>query len=157
MLQNNYFSILAFLGLFLAKKTTKIDQKWRKLVKSKLFENFFWNLVCKSFQTKENSTKKLFFILAFFGQKITKIGKIQTVDEIFWNLVGRCFITKENATKKLFFYFGIFGPFLAKKQLKLTKKEENWQNPDALIKFSKIWYIKASKQKKIQQKNCFLF
>ena len=38
----------------------------------------------------------------------------------------------------------IFGRFLTKKQPKLTKNEENWQNPNRLMKFSEIWYVDAS-------------
>ena len=57
-----------------------------------------------------------------------------------------------------FFFFG-FRPFLAvfltKKQPKLTKNEENWQNPNRLEKFSEIWYLDASQQKKMLQKTIF--
>ena len=49
--------------------------------------------------------------------------------------------------------FGLFLPLLTKKQPKLTKSEENWQNPNRLMKFSEIWYIDASQQTKILQKN----
>jgi len=43
--------------------------------------------------------------------------------------VCRYFLTKENATKKLFCEFGLFfGLFWPKKQPKLTKNEEKWQN-----------------------------
>ena len=41
-------------------------------------------------------------------------------------------------------------------QPKLTKNEENWQNLNRLMKFSEIWLVNASQQKKIQQKNNFL-
>ena len=37
-----------------------------------------------------------------------------------------------------------FGRFLTKKQPKLTKNEENWQNPNRLMKLSEIWYADAS-------------
>ena len=53
------------------------------------------------------------------------------------------------------FRFRIFGLFWQKKQPKLTKNEENWQNPNRLITFYEIWYVNASQQKKIQQKNYF--
>ena len=56
--------------------------------------------------------------------------------------------------KNLFFYFGFFGRFLTKKQPKLTKNEENWQNPNCL-KFSEIWYVDASQQNKMLQKIFF--
>ena len=39
----------------------------------------------------------------------------------------------------------------------MTKNEENWQNPNRLLKFSEIWYVNASQQKKIQQKTIFRF
>ena len=45
MLQKNSFWISAFFGRFLTKKTTKIDQKWRKLAKPKPFGEIFWYLV----------------------------------------------------------------------------------------------------------------
>ena len=43
--------------------------------------------------------------------------------------------------------FGLFWPFLTKKQPKLTKNEENWQNPNRLMKFSEVWYVDDSQQK----------
>ena len=52
-----------------------------------------------------------------------------------------------------------FWPFLVyfcqKKQPKLTKNEENWQNPNRLIKFSEIWYVDTSQQKKMLKKTVF--
>ena len=53
--------------------------------------------------------------------------------------------------KKVFFDFGIFWLFFGKKQPKLTKNEENWQNPNRLVKFSEIWYLDASQQ----QQKCY--
>ena len=47
--------------------------------------------------------------------------------------------------------------FFGKKQPKLTKNEENWQNPNSSIKFSEIWYVNASQQKKILQKYSLRF
>ena len=46
--------------------------------------------------------------------------------------------------KNYFWIFAFFGRFLTKKQPKLTKNEENWQNPNRLMKFSEIWYVDAS-------------
>ena len=61
---------------------------------------------------------------------------------------------KINAT--IFFWISaLFGRFLTKKQPKLTKNEENWQNPNRLMKFSKIWYVDASQQTKMLQRNFF--
>ena len=54
-----------------------------------------------------------------------------------------------NSTKKLFLDFVLFGRFLTKKQPKLTKNEENWQNPNRLMKFSEIWYVDAFQIKKM--------
>ena len=47
--------------------------------------------------------------------------------------------------------FGFFWPFFNKKQPKLTKNEENWQNPNRLMKFSEIWHVDTSQQ----QKKCY--
>ena len=43
-----------------------------------------------------------------------------------------------------------FGRFLTKKQPKLTKNEEDWQNPNRLMTFSEIWYVDAFQQKMLQ-------
>ena len=64
---------------------------------------------------------------------------------------------KKNATKILFLDFGLFWPFFIKKQPKLTKNEENWQNAKRLMKFSEIWYVDASQQNKMLQKTIFGF
>ena len=39
----------------------------------------------------------------------------------------------------------------------MTKNEENLQNPNCLIKFSKIWYVDAFQQKKCYKKTIFRF
>ena len=57
--------------------------------------------------------------------------------------------------KNFFWILAFFGNFLTNKQPKLTKNEENWQNPNRLMKFSEIWYVDASQQKKMLQKNFF--
>ena len=36
-------------------------------------------------------------------------------------------------------------------QPKLSKNEENWQNPNCFMKFSEIWYVHASRKKKLQK------
>ena len=54
------------------------------------------------------------------------------------------------------FDFVIFWSFLIKKQPKLTKNEENWQNPNRLMKISEIWYVDASQQNKMLQKNFWI-
>ena len=46
--------------------------------------------------------------------------------------------------------------YLAKKQSKLIKNEENCPNSNRFIKFSEIWYVDAFQHKKIQQENNFL-
>ena len=48
--------------------------------------------------------------------------------------------------KNLNFYFGFFRHFWPK----LTKDDENYQNPNRLVKISEIWNAGASQQKKIK-------
>ena len=131
MLEKTIIRFFHFFGLF--GKKAKIDKKLRKLAKSKPFYKIFWNLVCKCFPIKENSTKKLFFDFGicgpFFGQKTAKIdqkwrklAKSKLFDKIFWNLVCKCFPTKENKTKKTFFNFWFFLALLAKKTAKINQK-----------------------------------
>ena len=57
--------------------------------------------------------------------------------------------------KYIFWILAFFGRFLTKKQPKLTKNEVKWLNPNRLVKFSEIWYLDASQQKKMLQKNYF--
>jgi len=57
--------------------------------------------------------------------------------------------------KNFFWILAFFGRFLSEKQLKLTKNEETWQNPNLLMKFCEIWYIDASQQTKMLHKNYF--
>ena len=57
--------------------------------------------------------------------------------------------------KNFFLDFGLFWPFFNQKTAKIDKNEENWQNLNRLIKFSEIWYVDASQQTKILQKNFF--
>ena len=64
---------------------------------------------------------------------------------------------KENVPTNLFPILSFFGLFLVKKQPKLTKNVENWQNPNRLMQFSEIWYVDASQQNKMLQKNFFGF
>ena len=136
------------------------------MAKSKPLDEIFWNLVFRCLLVNENSPQSPIFDFGLFwpfvaeqkakiDQKWRKLAKSKPFDEIIWNLVSRRFPTKENSTKKLFFYYGIFWPVLPKK--KLTKNEENWQNPNRLIKFSDISYLDASQQKKMLQKNFFGF
>ena len=54
--------------------------------------------------------------------------------------------------KNFFWILAFFGRFLTKKQPKLTKNEENLQYPNRLSKFSEIWYVDASQQKKCYKK-----
>ena len=44
---------------------------------------------------------------------------------------------------------------MAKNKSKLIKKEEIWQNLNRLMKFSEIWLVDASQQKKMLQKKTF--
>ena len=57
--------------------------------------------------------------------------------------------------KNYFWILAFFGRFLTKKQPKLTKNEENWQNLNRLMKFTEILYVDASQQNKMLQKNLF--
>ena len=50
--------------------------------------------------------------------------------------------------KNSFWISAFFGRFSTKKQPKLTKNEENWQNSNRSMKFSEIWYVDASQQTK---------
>ena len=84
---------------FFNQKTAKIGQKWRKLAKSKPFDETFWNLVCRCFPTKIKTLHKNLFLdfglfWPFFNQKTAeidqkwrKLAKPKTLGEIFWNLV----------------------------------------------------------------------
>ena len=107
--------------------------------------------------------KKTFFgfrpFLAVFNQRTAKIdkkwiklAKSKPFDEIFWNLVCRCFPTKKMLQKNFFWFSAFFGRFLANK-----KNKKNWQNPNRLMKFSEIWYVDASQQKKCYKKTFFGF
>ena len=70
------------------------------------------------------------------------------------------YVVASQQKKMLQFYFLRFQPFLAffgQKHQKLTKYEENWQNPNRLMKFSQIFYVDGSKQNKMLQKSIFRF
>ena len=127
MLQKPFFYFGLFRPFF-NLKAAKIDKKWRKLAKSKPFDEIFWNLVCRYFQTKK-CYKNLFLDFGlfwpFFNQKTAKIDqkwkkltKSKPFDKIFWNLVYRRSSTKTKCYKKLYLDFGLFWPFLTKKQQK---------------------------------------
>ena len=114
-------------------KTAKIDQKWRKLVNSKPFNEIFWNLVCTCLSQKK-SYKKLFFNFGIFwpffyqktakiDQKWRKLPKSKPLDKIYWNLVCKCFSIKVNSTKTFFSILAFFT-FSGQKQPKLTKNGE---------------------------------
>ena len=57
--------------------------------------------------------------------------------------------------QNLFWISAFFCRFLTKKHPKLTKNEEDWQNPNRLMKFSEIWYVDASQQNKMLQNKFF--
>ena len=133
---------------FFNQKNSK-KQKKKKLPKSKPFNEIFWNLVCICFLVKVNSPQSPIFDFCLFWPFLTKKGvnwqkwrkfaKSKPFDEIFWNLVCRCFPTKKMLQNYYFLISAFFGRFLTKKQPKLTKNEENWQNSNRLMKFSEIW------------------
>ena len=126
------FRFLPFFGLFLTKKGLNW-QKWRKLAKSKPFNEIFWNLVCTCLSQKK-SYKKLFFNFGifwpFFYQKTAKIDqkwrkfpKSNPLDKIYWNLVCKRFSIKVNSTKTFFSILAFFT-FSGQKQPKFTKNGE---------------------------------
>ena len=65
------------------------------------------------------------------------------------------YLNNRKINKKNIFRFLHFLAFSAKNQPKLIKHEQNWQNPNRLIKSYEIWYVDASQQKKMLQKNYF--
>ena len=119
----------------------KIDQKWRKLAKSKPFNEMFWNLVYRCPLANKNSIQSPIFDFCLFwvfflpktakiGKKWRKLAKFEPFHKIFWNSVCRYFPTKENATKKLFFGLGLFWP----------KNSKNWQKMKKIGKIKTIWW-----------------
>ena len=65
-------------------------------------------------------------------------------------------LVKENSPQSPIFDFRLFWPFFLLKRAEIDKNEENWQNPNRLMKFSEIWYVDASKQTKNATKKLFL-
>ena len=129
--KKNVFSILSFL-VFFGQKTAKTDQKWRNLAKFKSFDKIFWNMVYKCFPTKENLTNKMFFDFCIFWQKTAKIdqkwrklAKSKPFDKIFWNLVCRFFSANKNSLQSQILVF------FCQNHLKLTRNEENCNNPNS--------------------------
>ena len=61
-------------------------------------------------------------------------------------------LNKTNSTKKPFWISAFLVFFLTKKQPKLTKNEDYWQNQNRLMKFSEIWYEDAFQQKNATKK-----
>ena len=61
----------------------------------------------------------------------------------------------KNAIKNLFSISALFGLFY-QKRAKIDQKLRKFAKSNCLIKFSEIWYVNASQQKKIQQKNYVL-
>ena len=66
-------------------------------------------------------------------------------------------LPKKNATKKLFLDFGLFWPFYNQKTAKIDQKSRELAKSEPFDKFSEIWYIDASQQNKMLQKNFFGF
>ena len=58
--------------------------------------------------------------------------------------------------KSFFLDSGFFLSFLTKKTAKIDKNEENWHNPNRLMKFYEIWYVDASQQNRMLKKIVFL-
>ena len=104
--------------------------------------------------------KNFFWISASFGRFLTKKqpkkiwqnpNRLMKFSEIWYVDASQ----QKKSYKKTFLDLAFFGRYLNKKQPKLTKNEENWQNPNRLMKFSEIWYVDASQQNKMLQKNFF--
>ena len=161
MLQKIFFWISAFFGRFLTKKQPKLTQRWRKLAKSKPFDEIFWNLVRSCFPTTKNATKKDFSYFGLFWPFLTKNkpkknwqnpNRFIKFSEIWYLDASQ----QKNATIFFFLIPAFFGRFLTKNQPKLTKNDENGQNVNRLMKFSEIWYVDATHQKKATN-NFFLF
>ena len=129
---------------FFNQKTAKKTAKKRKLAKSKPLNESFRNLICRCLPT--NKMLQFFFVdfglswqkTAKIDQKQRKLGKSNPYGEIFGNLLLDASQQKKMVQKKHISILAFLGFFLAKKQRKLTKNEENWQNPKRLIKFSEI-------------------
>ena len=95
-----------------------------------------------------------FWISAFFGRFLTKKQPKLSKNEKNWQNPNRLMkfseiwyvdaSQKKMLQKNFFWISDFFGRFLTKKKPKLTKNEENWQNPNRLMKFSEIWYVDAS-------------
>ena len=49
--------------------------------------------------------------------------------------------------QKNLFWISAFFVVFNHKTGRIDKNEENWQNPNRLMKFSEIWYVDASQQK----------
>ena len=112
--------------------------------------------------------KNFFWISAFFGRFLTKKQpKLSKNEENLQNpnrlmkFSEICYVdaSQQNIMlqKNFFGFWPFFAIFLTKKQPKLTKNEENWQNPNRTMKFSEIWYVDASQQIKCYKKTYFGF
>ena len=111
----------------------------------------------------------LFFLISTsFDRFLTKKQPKLTKSEENWQNLNRSMkfskiwyvdASQQNKMlqKNFFWISAFFVRFLTKKQPKLTKNEENWQNPNRSMKFSEIWYVDASQQNKMLQKPFFGF
>ena len=122
---------------FFNQKTAKIDKKWRKLAKSKPFDEYSvsW-YVDASLQKKCYKTFSLDFDLffPFFNPKTAKIDQneengqnpnwLMKFSEIWYVDASQ---RKKMLRKNFLWISAFFDRFLTKKQQKLTKNEENWQ------------------------------
>ena len=162
ILQKKQFFVFSLFWPFFNQKTAKIDQIWIKLVKYKPFYEISEIRYVDASQQQQKCYKKLFLdfdlFWPFFNQKTSKIyqkwrklAKSKPFDEIFWNLECRCFPTNKNAIKNFFWIPAFFGRFSTKKQPKNSQKII-CQNPNRLMKFSEIWKVDASQQKKCYKK-----
>ena len=143
---------------------TKNEKNWQNPIRLMKISEIWY--VDASQQKK--CYQKQNWISAFFGRFLTKKQpKLTQNEENLQNL--NCLMNfseiwyvdasqqQKMLQKNIFWTSAFFGRFLTKKQPKLSKNEENWQIPNCLMKFSEIWYVDASQQNKMLQKNHFRF
>ena len=135
--KKNFFSFLAFFGLFLTKKKsklTKIEENW---LDQNCFMKFSKIWYVNAFQQKKIIQKNCFsfsvFFCLFLAKKKSKFDKklrnwqnpnrLMKYSEIWY---VDAFQRNKMLQKNFFFDFCLFWPFFwPKKQSKLTKNEEN--------------------------------
>jgi hypothetical protein len=115
--KKRYKKLFFDFGIFWPKNSHKL----RNLAKSKLFDEIFWNLVCRYFPAKKSLQKTIFQFRHFLAEKTVKIEKWQNLNRLVKFSEIRYVDTSQQKKryKKLFFDFGIFWP---KKTAKIDQK-----------------------------------